>query len=86
MSPTRAPVLKTTPSASICLTRRSMCDLSNLKSGMPKRSRPPMRVVLLEHGHSVADAGQLLCRRHAGRAEPTIGDLLAGLDRSRLRH
>ena len=34
-SPTSTPVRKTTPSACICATRRSMCDFSILKSGMP---------------------------------------------------
>ncbi|MNT49603.1 hypothetical protein D3C72_1864660 [compost metagenome] len=34
-APTNTLVRKTTPSASICLTRRSMCDFSILKSGMP---------------------------------------------------
>ena len=32
-----------TPSASICAMRRSMCDFSILKSGIPWRSNPPMR-------------------------------------------
>ena len=35
MAPIRVLVLNTTPSASICSTRRSMCDFSILKSGMP---------------------------------------------------
>ena len=33
--PTSTLVRKTTPSASICFTRKSMCDFSILKSGMP---------------------------------------------------
>ena len=33
--PTITPSRKTTPSARICSTRRSMCDFSILKSGMP---------------------------------------------------
>ncbi len=37
-------VLNTTPSASICATRRSMWLFSILKSGMPYRSNPPMRL------------------------------------------
>ena len=35
ISPTSTPVRKTTPSACICATRRSICDFSILKSGMP---------------------------------------------------
>jgi hypothetical protein len=35
IAPTSTPVRKTTPSACICSTRRSMCDFSILKSGMP---------------------------------------------------
>jgi hypothetical protein len=34
-APTSTPVRKVTPSACICSTRRSMCDFSSLKSGMP---------------------------------------------------
>ena len=34
-APTITPVRKVTPSACICATRRSMCDFSILKSGMP---------------------------------------------------
>ena len=34
-APTSMPVLKVTPSASICATRRSMWLFSILKSGMP---------------------------------------------------
>ena len=42
-------------------------------------------VVLLEHGHLMADARQLLGRGQTGRAGADDGDLLAGLDLGRLR-
>ena len=35
IAPTSTPVRKVTPSAVICSMRRSMCDFSILKSGMP---------------------------------------------------
>ena len=42
-TPTFTLGLKTTPSASISATRRSRMRFSILNSGMPYRSRPPMR-------------------------------------------
>ena len=39
--PTSTPYSKRTPSPSSCATRRSMYHFSSLKSGTPKRSRPP---------------------------------------------
>ncbi len=75
---TMVPVTNLTPSTFICAMRQSIRRLSSLKSGMPKRSRPPMRIVLLEHGDLMADAGQLLRGRQTGRAGTDNGDLLAG--------
>ena len=43
-------------------------------------------VVLLEQGHGVAGARQLLRRRQAGRAGADHGDFLAGLTQRRARH
>ena len=59
-------------------TRRSTTCFSILKSGTPKRSRPPRRLVALEHGHRVAGAVQLLRAREPGRPRADDRDRLVG--------
>ena len=55
-----------------------------LEVGNAKTQQSTDRVVLLEHGHIVADAGELLGRCHAGGARPHDGHLLARLETRRL--
>jgi hypothetical protein len=63
----------------VCATRRSMCDFSILKSGNAVAQQAADAVVLLEQGHIVAGARQLLSSGQASRAGTHDRHLLAGL-------
>jgi len=70
-------IVKVTPSASICATRRSMTCFSSLKSGSRKRSARRLGPAL-EQMHVVTGTRELLRAGHSRRTERSPGDLLAG--------
>ena len=85
-TPTSTPRRSSTPSATSCWTRRSTTVFSILKSGTPKRTRPPAASSRSKSTTRMPGAAQLLRGRHARRAGPDDRHAAPGLVTRRHRH